>query len=106
MAYTKFKVSGVPPVFMEANHDFSDRWHQFDPKTEILRRGWRKAEGRRALDADLIFEQDVSIRLRDGVVIYADVFRPPSSDDVPVPAILAWSPYGKQGNGKSRIRQC
>ena len=26
-------------------------------------------------------------------------FRPASSDEQLVPAILAWSPYGKQGNG-------
>jgi putative CocE/NonD family hydrolase len=35
--------------------------------------------------------------MRDGVTIYADVFRPAAASH-PIPAIVAWSPYGK-GNG-------
>jgi uncharacterized protein len=99
------QVAGVPVIFREANHDFSKRWHQFEPKTQVLPRGWRKDEGRRPLDEDLIFEQDLAISLRDGVTIYADVFRPVSSDKNPVPGILAWSPYGKQGNGVHHARR-
>lgn len=93
-------VGNIEVLFKKANPDFSNRWHQFEPKKQVLHQGWRKAEGRRALDEDLVFEQDISIPLRDGVTIYADVFRPISSDAQPVPAILAWSPYGKQGNGE------
>ncbi|KIW63982.1 hypothetical protein PV04_08942 [Phialophora macrospora] len=93
-------IAGIEVLFKEANRDFSQRWHQFGPSKEILRKGFQKAEGRRALHQDLIFEQDVQVTLRDGVKIWADVFRPLSSEDnQPVPAILAWSPYGKQGNG-------
>jgi len=33
------------------------------------------------------------VRLRDGVTIYVDVFRPVGAEKVPV--IIAWSPYGK-----------
>lgn len=93
------KVGNVSVIFKEANRDFSKRWHDFGPSKEVLPKGWRKAEGRRPLDEDLVFEQDISIRLRDGVNIYADVFRPVGSDNSPVPAVLHWSPYGKQGNG-------
>ena len=92
-------VAGIDVLFTEANRDFRKRWHQFGPCKETLRKGWRKEEGRRALDEDLIFEQDVRIPLRDGVAIWADVFRPLLSENQPVPAVLAWSPYGKQGNG-------
>jgi uncharacterized protein len=53
------------------------------------------------LQQDLIFEKDFAIELRDGCMVYADIFRPPSSKDEPTPAIIAWSPYGKQGNGVS-----
>lgn len=94
-------VGGIEVLFQEANRDFSKRWHPFGPGEEVLPKGWRKAEGRRALDEDLIFERDVRICLRDGITIWADVFRPIPLDDQPVPAILAWSPYGKQGNGVS-----
>ncbi|KAI1610764.1 Alpha/Beta hydrolase protein [Exophiala viscosa] len=92
-------VGGIEVLFKEANRDFSKRWYEFGPSKEVLPRGWRKADGRRALDDDLIFEKDVRITLRDGATIWADVFRPVLSDTQPVPAILAWSPYGKQGNG-------
>ena len=100
-------IGGIEVLFKEANRDFSKRWCQFGPSKETLPKGWQKAEGRRALDEDLIFERDMGISLRDGVTIWADVFRPVTSDNQPVPAIFAWSPYGKQGNGTSlRIAFC
>ena len=92
-------IGGIEVLFKEANRDFSKRWYQLGPSKEVLPKGWQKAEGRRALDEDLIFERDIRIPLRDGVTIWADAFRPVLSDNQPVPAILAWSPYGKQGNG-------
>lgn len=95
------KVGSVEVLFKPANTDFSGRWSHFNPSKEVLPKGWQKAEGRRALDEDLILEKDIRIPLRDGATIWADVFRPTSSEDQPVPAILAWSPYGKQGNGVS-----
>ena len=45
----------------------------------------------------VICEQDVAVPMRDGVVLYADIFRP-ADDAVKVPAILAWSNYGKRPN--------
>jgi predicted acyl esterase len=36
--------------------------------------------------------------MRDGIKLYLDVFRPKSSDQDKVPAIIAWSPYGKAGS--------
>jgi len=38
-------------------------------------------------------EWDVPIRMDDGLVLRADVFRPPTPD--PAPAILSYGPYGK-----------
>ncbi|KIY01842.1 uncharacterized protein Z520_01980 [Fonsecaea multimorphosa CBS 102226] len=96
---TKFCVGGIEVAFKPANRDFSKRWKGFGPSKEVLPKGWRKEPGRRPLDSDLIFERDVPVILRDGCKIYMDVFRPPSSDNTPVAAIVAWSPYGKQGNG-------
>ncbi|KAK6373367.1 hypothetical protein LTS17_008387 [Exophiala oligosperma] len=96
---TKYSIGDIEVAFKPANRDFSKRWKGFGPGKEVLPRGWRKEPGRRALDSDLIFERDVPVILRDGCKIYMDVFRPPSSDSTPVAAIVAWSPYGKQGNG-------
>lgn len=50
------------------------------------------------LPCDILLERDVPIRLRDGVTIYADVFRPVG--DEACPALLAWSPYGKEIGGQ------
>ncbi len=41
----------------------------------------------------MIVERDVAVPMRDGVKLYADVHRPQSGERVP--AIVAWSPYGK-----------
>jgi predicted acyl esterase len=95
----------VPVLFKPANKDFSKRWLPFGSAKETLPKGWQKAEGRRALSEAMIFERDVPIRLRDGTTIWMDVFRPVPSEMEPVPAIVAWSPYGKQGNGTSLARQ-
>lgn len=92
-------VAGIEVIYRPANRDFSKRWLDFGPSTKILPKGWSKEPGRRVLSQDLIFDRDVAITLRDGVTVYADVFRPPSSKDEPVPAVMGWSPYGKQGNG-------
>ncbi|KAK1705794.1 Alpha/Beta hydrolase protein [Colletotrichum acutatum] len=52
-----------------------------------------------AFAVDTVCKKDVRIQLRDGVELLADVFRPLTSDDEPVPAIMPWSPYGKTGTG-------
>lgn len=70
----------------------------FDPSTRTLEAGYRIAPQFRSLPVDVVFEKDVAVRLRDGVTIYADVFRPVGQEEVPV--IVAWSPYGK-GQGTS-----
>jgi predicted acyl esterase len=43
----------------------------------------------------LVIEQDDTIMLRDGTRIFTDVYRPQGG--ARVPAIVAWSPYGKRG---------
>ena len=46
-------------------------------------------------------DYDLGVRLRDGVTIYADVFRPEGEARVPV--IVAWGPYGKHAPVKYDI---
>jgi len=44
-------------------------------------------------------DQDVAVKLRDGVTIYLDVFRLDTpAGDKDLPAILSWSYYGKRSN--------
>lgn len=41
----------------------------------------------------ILIERDVAVKLRDGTTIYTDIYRPEGAKNVP--AIVAWSPYGK-----------
>ncbi|MDQ2758119.1 MAG: CocE/NonD family hydrolase [Actinomycetota bacterium] len=70
----------------------------FEPGTRTLEAGYRIAPPFRDLPVDVVLEKDVAITLRDGVTIYVDVFRPVTTE--PVPVIVCWSPYGK-GQGTS-----
>jgi predicted acyl esterase len=67
----------------------------FEPGSRILPKGFQLAPQFRPLTCDILFEKDVPVRLRDGVTIYTDIFRPLGATTVP--AIIAWSPYGKSG---------
>src|SRR5579875_1657966 len=41
-------------------------------------------------------ERDVAVPLRDGKIIYTDIYRPDGATNVP--AIICWSPFGKRTN--------
>ena len=66
-------------------------------ETVVLPKGHRHSKGAAALECDIIFEKDVPVKLRDGTTIYTDILRPNTEEKVP--AIVAWSPYGKNGTG-------
>ena len=80
---------------------YKPRYPGFKPGTELLRAGTVARRGYGALPCDIVFERDVAVELRDGTTIYADVFRP--ATEGPVPAIVAWSPYGKGGSGGTNL---
>ena len=65
----------------------------FQPGTTLLRKGEVVVEGHKPLEADILFERDVAVKMRDGIVLYADIFRP--NTDEKVPAILNSTPFGK-----------
>lgn len=71
---------------------------EFQTETMVLKAGTIRYEGAKPLSCDILFEKDVPVTLRDGTVIYTDVFRP--VDDAKHPAIMAWSPYGKEIGGQ------
>ncbi|KAK0454523.1 Alpha/Beta hydrolase protein [Armillaria borealis] len=73
-------------------------YNGFHPGQTILEIGHVRAPGKRAFGVDVIFDRDVGIFMRDGITIYADIFRPANLDGK-VPAVIPWSPYGKTGNG-------
>lgn len=47
----------------------------------------------------IICEQDVAVTMRDGIIIYADIYRPENATNIP--AIISWSFFGKRpGDGQ------
>lgn len=72
----------------------SARYAGYKPETVLLKKGSIRLKGYMPLPCDIILERDVPIKLRDGVTIYTDIFRP--ADDKQHPAIMAMSPYGKE----------
>ncbi len=47
----------------------------------------------RTVEDGLLIERDVPVKMRDGVTIYIDVFRP--ADETPAAPLIGWGPYGK-----------
>lgn len=74
------------------------RYTGFKPQSVILKKGTVRREGALPLPCDMVFERDVALKLRDGITIYTDVFRPVGEGKFP--ALVAWSPYGKQFGGQ------
>ena len=90
----------IEVLFRQARpvNDPKGRYPGFQPGTTMLTAGTVVKPGHRALACDIVFERDVAVQMRDGATIYADVFRPVGGADLP--AIVAWSPYGKEGGNQ------
>jgi predicted acyl esterase len=71
----------------------------FNPRKETLPKGWQSRDGARPLSEDMIVEHDVGVKVRDGCTLYCDIYRPSNGDAEKVPAIVAWSPFGKKHTG-------
>lgn len=76
------------------------RYPGFKTESSVLPIGYVYEDGAMPLPLEIICDRDVPVQLRDGTVIYTDIFRPPGAVDLP--ALIAWSPYGKRG-GSSRL---
>lgn len=74
--------------------DPSVRYPGFKPGSRVLNKGSTLRPGALTLPCDILFERDIAVKLRDGTIIYVDVFRPVGGTNMP--AIVAWSPYGKE----------
>ncbi len=69
-----------------AQDTFEYRWLKGTPPTHAHDYRFSREEG-------MIIERDAAAPMRDGVRIFADIFRPES--EAPAPALIAWAPYGK-----------
>ncbi len=68
----------------------------FKPGSTVLKKGAVRDEGRMPLPCDMIWDRDCAVKMRDGITVYVDVYRPVGNEKVP--AILSWGPAGKGGN--------
>lgn len=92
LSFFKPEPLSTHPLFKEFSVEFRPGEH------ELLAAGHSKAPGRKVIQVDTVLEYDVAVPMRDNVKVYVDVFRPANSGQEPVPAIMAWSPYGKRGS--------
>ncbi len=79
-------------IFREAKHigDPGAAYYSgFNPSTNILTKGASISKGGLPLPCDILWERDVAVKLRDGVTIYIDIFRPVDTT-TKVPAIISW----------------
>ncbi|KAJ5777725.1 hypothetical protein N7520_000971 [Penicillium odoratum] len=79
-------------------------YQPLNPRSEVLSKGTSTAPGRRILSCDILVEHDVSITVRDGCKLYADIYRPSNAPPRSTPAILCWSPFGKKFNGIDSLK--
>ena len=83
-------------------HDFEYRFR--DPMKPPEALGAKPPQYRRVVDNGVLIEYDVPVRMRDGVKIYIDLFRPADERPGAVAPLIAWGPYGKH-NPTSYARQ-
>jgi uncharacterized protein len=74
------------------------RYPGFKPSTMILKKGSIRRGGVKPLPVDMVFERDVAVKLRDGLTMYMDIFRPVGNETVP--GIIGWGAYGKEYGGQ------
>ncbi|KIW10703.1 hypothetical protein PV08_11667 [Exophiala spinifera] len=80
------------PTLPQANYD------GIYEEAIVLPSGHRRTPQNRAFDVATIWERDVAFKTREGLILRADVFRPEFTT-AQIPALVAWSPYGKSGTG-------
>lgn len=101
------KINGFDVKLVDSNPPGSQQagpYTGFNPSTTILYKG-HKRPGRddvAAFQSDAIWERDFPVPMRDSVTLRADIFRPTTEQKVP--AILLWSPYGKDNNGEGVLK--
>ncbi|KAG9750707.1 alpha/beta-hydrolase, partial [Aureobasidium melanogenum] len=70
-------------------------------RQDLLKKGhckkqWDDQDGKK-LESDIVRDNDVEIVMRDGVKLYADIYRPADAKGK-IPCIVAYGPYGKKYN--------
>lgn len=69
-------------------------WPEFKTETKRFSKGYQVKECFRPLACDIIMRKDTPIPLRDGTIIYGDLYCPVDASKQ-YPVILVWTGYGK-----------
>lgn len=92
----------IPHLGLDVEYLPSNPLSQSDPvppevntHTATLAKGSVHRNGAFPLPCDIVVDYDVPITMRDGITLYADVYRPDTTEKVP--AILVYTPYCKRG---------
>lgn len=80
-------------IFRQSKQYKAECPQKIAPGKSILPKGWQSEEGFMPLPCDIVVEKDVRVKMRDGITLCVDIFRPSTEEKVPV--IVSWSPYGK-----------
>ncbi|KAK9437266.1 hypothetical protein VB005_08252 [Metarhizium brunneum] len=81
------------PGFRYEGHRPGDRIEL--PRGHVLRPGFGPFK------VNVILEIDTPVIMRDGKKLYTNIYRPSRPDADKLPALIAWSPYGKCAGGTS-----
>ena len=104
------------PSFEYRNvREYEGKFFDWEAGEHLLRKGLVVDEIFHPLEHDIRFIKDLEVTLRDGVKILADVYLPATGsgeamEDGPTdsagqfPAIIAWSPYGKNSGNSDRYK--
>lgn len=69
-------------------------------------KGWDDFPAR-PLTSPITVDHDVEIIVRDGAMLYADIYRPADlKDGEKVPIVISWSAYGKKYSGLDMLPVC
>ena len=83
--------------------EYEGKFYDWKAGEHLLQKGMVVDEMFHPLEHDIRFIKDEQVTLRDGVKILTDVYLPTDSDE-PLPAIIAWSPYGKNSGNADRFK--
>lgn len=89
------RIDDIEVLFRNSTPIEKSTYPGLNKRKYIVPKGSVHREGGMPLACDILVEQDVPVKLRDGVTIYTDVYRPVDRGNCP--AIVSWSPYGKRG---------
>ena len=83
--------------------NYEGEYYDWPSGEHLLKKGTVVNEVFHPLDHDIRFVKDEQVPLPDGVKILTDVYLPADTDE-PLPAIIAWSPYGKNSGNAERFK--